>query len=281
MELSGVGVGNAPRHGPFPADVDPERVAAYAAAVGDQTSSVLDGDATPAVFPVIFVLEPQYVTHADLPAQAWQDARGGLHGEHEVVIHRPPRVGETLQTYAQISGVRTVRAGVQVVAHFEQLDDDGHVVVEQWWTMMLLGVRSLADYGVPPPDHRFPESARDRLFGSVVHHIPGDAAQHYAEVSGDWAAHHFDIDAARASGSDYVFTHGLYTMAVCGHRMLELAGIGDPGRVSRMAVRFAAPTRLGADLTVNAYALESNSFAFEAVCDGVKTITHGRMEFRS
>jgi acyl dehydratase len=271
---------DARRHGPFAGCLDAERIAAYAAVTVDATAAVLRGEAVPVVFPVVLVLDAQAATHGDLPAEAWQQARGGLHGEHDIVLHRPLVPGETLRTWARISAVRTVRAGVQVVAHLEQLDAEGRAAVEQWWTMVLLGVTSMADFGTPPEDHRFPGAARDHVVGSAVHHIDDDVARRYADVSGDWADHHFDIDAARASGSDFVFTHGLYTMAVCTHHVLGLVGIDDPGRVRRVAVRFSSPTRLDADLTVNSYAAAGNSFAFEAFCQGVKTISHGRLELR-
>jgi acyl dehydratase len=269
------------RHGPFSGRLDPERVAAYAAVTGDHSGAVLRGQAIPAVFPVVLVLDAQAATHADLPAEAWQQATGGLHGEHDIRLHRPLIPGEPLQTWSQVVAVRTVRTGAQVVAKLEQVDADGRVAVEQWWTMMLLGVQSMSEFGSPPADHRFPEAAREHLVGSAVHHIDEQAAQRYAEISGDWAAHHFEVGAAQASGSDFVFTHGLYTMGVCAHRVLGLIGVDDPARVSRVAVRFSAPTRLGADLTVNAYAVDSNSFAFEATCDAVRTISHGRLELRS
>ena len=55
-------------------------------------------------------------------------------------------------------------------------------------------------------------------------------------------------------------------MAICTHRLLGLVGIGDPGRVRRVAVRFASPTPVGADLTVDAYGINEQSFAFEAAC---------------
>ena len=102
-----------------------------------------------------------------------------------------------------------------------------------------------------------------------------------SEVSGDWSAHHFDTDVARAAGFDFVFAHGLCTMAICAHRLLGLIGVDDPGRVSRVAVRFASPTPLGCDLTVTGYGVSERSFAFEASADGVTTITHGRLELRS
>jgi acyl dehydratase len=62
-------------------------------------------------------------------------------------------------------------------------------------------------------------------------------ARRYAEVSGDWSAHHFDIDVARSAGFDFLFAHGLCTMAMCTHRVLDVIGVGDPARVRRVAVR--------------------------------------------
>jgi acyl dehydratase len=163
---------------------------------------------------------------------------------------------------------------------FEQIGADGSVAVEQWWTMVLLGLHGVADLGTMPGDHRFPDDARAHPLGSVTQHIDKRVAHRYAEVSGDWSAHHFDIDVARAAGFDFVFTHGLCTLAICTHRLLDLLGVADPGRVARVAARFASPTPIDEDLTANAYGIERNSFAFEASSRGITTITHGRLELR-
>lgn len=218
---------DAGRHGPFQGRLDPESIAAYAAATGDRTRSVMTGQAVPAVFPVIPVRTAQLAANEDLP-------------------------------------VRTVRAGTQVVVHIRQLDADGRIAV----------------LGSPPTDHRFPESACDNRIGSATHHIDHQIARRYAEVSGDWAAHHFDIAAARTSGFEFVFTHGLCTMAICAHRVLGLIGVDDPGRVARVAVRSTSPTPLGADLSIDAYGIDERSFAFEATSRSVKTVSHGRSELR-
>jgi acyl dehydratase len=155
------------------------------------------------------------------------------------------------------------------------------MVVEQWWTMMLLGLQGMADLGMPPAGHQFPHEARARPLGSMRHRIDPDITRRYAELSGDWAAHHFDIDVARAAGFDFVFTHGLCTMAICTHGALSVLGVDDPGRVRRVAVRFAAPTPLDCDLTVNVSGIDEHSFAFEAEANGTRTITHGRLELRT
>jgi acyl dehydratase len=268
------------RHGPFPGQLQPPAIAAYAAATGDETAAVRDGMAVPAVFPVILVFAAQDAARADLPAAAWKRVRGGVHGEHDIVLHRPLVPGEPLDTWSQISAVRTSRAGTQLVVHLEQFDSVGRIAVEQWWTMVLLGLNGVADLGSMPAEHRLPDHARSNPLGATSQHLDDRLAHRYAEVSGDWAAHHFDVEVARASGFDFVFAHGLCTMAICTHQLLGLLGVDDPGRVARVAVRFASPTPLDEVLTVNAYGIEQNSVAFEATSSGVTTITSGRLELR-
>jgi len=271
---------SAGRHGPFPGVLDQERIVAYAGATGESTRAVQAGEAVPAVFPIILAFEAQEAARADLPDGIWERVRGGVHGEHDIVLYRPLNPGETLDTWAQLSAVRTSRAGTKVVVHFEQMGSDGRVAVEQWWTMVLLGLDGVADLGSVPAEHRFPESALANPLGTAVQHVADDTARRYAEVSGDWSAHHFDIDVARSAGFDFLFAHGLCTMAMCTHRVLDVIGVVDPGRVRRVAVRFASPTRLGGDLTVRAYDAGEGVVAFDAASGDATVITHGRLELR-
>ena len=166
------------RHGPFPGLLRPDAIAAYAAATGDHTPAVLEGLAVPAVFPVILVFGAQEAARADLPAAAWKRVGGGVHGEHDIVLHRALVPGERLVTWAQISAVRTSWAGTHLVVHLEQSDAEGRIAVEQWWTMVLLGLTGVADLGSMPADHRFPEDARAHPLGSVSQHIDKDVSHH-------------------------------------------------------------------------------------------------------
>jgi len=269
---------NPARHGPYPGRLAPDAISSYAAATCDGTTSVVAGRSVPATFPVVLVFDAVNAARTDVPEDAWTRVRGGVHGEHDIVLRRALQPDEELTTWSQITGMRASRAGTRVSVHFEQIDSDGLIAVEQWWTMVLLGLDGLPDLGTMPREHRFPDAARANALGSTTVHIDGLTAHRYAEVSGDWSEHHFDITAARAAGFHFVFAHGLCTMAICTNRLLELLGVGDPGRVSRVAVRFASPTPLGCDLTVNAYGIKDHCFAFEAVAGGATTITHGRLE---
>jgi acyl dehydratase len=279
--MSEITVEHQPRHGPFSEQLAPQRIAAYALATSDRTAAVLTGAAVPTVFPAALTFRAQEAANADVPPAAWQETHGGVHGEHDILLHRPLNPGEALDTWSRLAAVRTTRAGAQVTLHIEQFDREGRLVVEQYWTTMLLGLHRMADLGTTPAEHRFPDSARNDPIGSATQHVDEQVARRYAEVSGDWSAHHFDLDAARATGFDFLFTHGLCTMAICAHQVLAIIGVDDPGDVARVAVRFASPTRLGGDLTVHAYGIAPGSFAFEASCDGANVITHGRMELRS
>jgi acyl dehydratase len=257
----------------------------YAAATNDTSAAVAAGEAVPATFPVILIFDAQWAANAAVPKSVYQSGRNGVHGEHEVLLHRPLVPGETLETFSEPFAVRNTRAGARVVLHMEQFGADGALAVEHWWTIFFPGCDELADVGEEPPDHTFPDEARAHPVGSVTQHVDLDAATRYAEVSNDWSAHHFDLDAARKAGVDYLFAHGLCTMAMCTQAAVAMVADGDPGRVRRVAVRFASPTRLDADLTVDVYDAGATEgagvYAFEATCADAAVIKHGRIELFS
>jgi acyl dehydratase len=274
-----------PRHGPFAGTLDPAAIHQYATATNDTNAPVVAGTAVPATFPVILIFDAQWAANAAVPKSVYQSGRNGVHGEHEVLVHRPLVPGEAIETFSQPFAVRNTKAGARVVLHMEQFGADDVLAVEHWWTIFFPGCDELADVGPEPPDHTFPDAAREHPVGSVTQHVDVDAATRYAEVSNDWSAHHFELDAARKAGVDYLFAHGLCTMAMCTQAAVGLIAGGDPSRVCRVAVRFASPTRLGADLTVDVYDAGASAgpgvFAFEATCAGAAVVKHGRIELFS
>jgi acyl dehydratase len=266
------------RYGPFTGSVDADLVQRYAAATNDTGAAVTAGTAVPATFPVLLVFDAQYAAHGEVPRSVFESGRNGVHGEHDIVMHRPLVPGETLETWSEPWAVRNTKAGMRLVLHMEQYAADGELVVEQWWTIFFAGNDALADVGPEPPDHTFPDEARAHPVASARGHVDADQPARYAEVTNDWSAHHFDLDAARASGFDYLFAHGLCTMAMCTQAVVATVADGDPSRVRRVAVRFASPTRLDEDLTVDVFEIDATTFAFEASCGGATVIKHGRLE---
>lgn len=266
------------RIGPLSGCLDPDLVRQYAVATNDPSVSARQGLTVSPVAIVTQIWDAQTQGRtAIVSSQVQQSATGGVHGEHDIVLHRPIVPGEPLRIWVEGHGARPVGRNALVTLRYIALDADDRVVTEQWWSTVYLGTTCVA-VGQQPPDHAFPDEARDRLVGTYVIAVDDDMPRRYAEVSGDWSAHHFDLDAAQRSGFARPFLHGLCTMALCAQGVVDMVAEGDPSRVRRIAVRFATPTFLDEQLQVRVYNAGDRQYAFEADCAGAKVITHGRVE---
>jgi acyl dehydratase len=274
------GVHPGHRLGPFEAHFDADLVQKFAAATVDPSRGVQNGKVVPPMALVTQIWEAQVAAFSALvPESLRLEATGGVHGEHELVVHRPIVPGEVLRIWVDGVGSHPAGRNSLVTLRYTAIDAGGEVVAEQWWTTVYLGT-NCEPMGLAPPDHTFPDEARQRLRGSYVVDVDLEMARRYAEVSGDWSAHHFEAEAARQSSFERVFLHGLCTMALCAQAVVELVADGDPDRLRRIAVRFATPTFLGEPLTVRLYDVAALTYAFEADSTGKAVITHGRAELR-
>lgn len=266
--------------GPFDGRIDAELVRRYGEATADPSPAVRAGTAVPPVAVVTQIWHAQEAARLALvPPDVQRAAAAGVHGEHDIVLHRPVVVGELLHTSVDRWGTRPAGRNAAVTLRYVTRDAGGDVVAEQWWTTVYLGT-SCEPSGAHPPDHAFPGAARDRPAGSLTVEVDDAMPRRYAAVSGDWSAHHFDVDAARRSGSDRPFLHGLCTMALCARAVVEQAAGGLHERVRRVAVRFAAPMPVGERLVVDLFDAGRGGIAFEATCGGLAVVTHGRAELR-
>ena len=256
--------------GPFAGRLDAELIRRYRDATNDRSAGV------PPLAIVTQIWDAQEASRADLVPEVLQRA-AGVHGEHDVVLHRPLAVGEPLRTWVTRHGVRPAGRNALVTLRYETRDADDAVVAEQWWTTAYLAA-SCDESGDRPPDHAFPADARDRPLGTYEVDVDAGMARRYAEASGDWSAHHFDLDAARRSGADRPFLHGLCTMALCARAIVQLVADGDAARLRRAAVRFASTMPLGETLVVRLYDAGDLGVAFEAHAKASAVITHGRAE---
>lgn len=266
--------------GPFHAALDRESLHRFADATNDPSPAVRAGAVVPPVAVTMLAWEPQHASQAALvPADLRMAASGGVHGEHDVVLHRPIVPGEELRTWVEGVGARPAGRNSLVTLRYSTFDVHHELVAEQWWTTVWLGV-ACDPIGVQRTrstraSDRDPSAARTWSTDVDV-----GMARRYAEASGDRSAHHFDLEAARASGFDRLFVHGLCTMALCARAVAELVAGGDPQLVRRVAVRFASPTYLGERLDVRVYDAGARSYTFDAVSAGEAVITNGRAELR-
>ncbi len=264
--------------GPFEGCLSPELLTSYAAATKDPSPAVQAGEAVPPVAIVTQIWTAQNEARDVLVSADFQrSAVSGVHGEHEVRLHRPLVPGEPVTIWVDACGARPAGRNSAVTLTYTARDTMGAVVAEQWWTTVFLGV-TCDEVGAPPPEHAFPPDARDRPIGTYVVGCDDAMAQRYADASGDWSGHHFDLAAARQSGFDRLFVHGLCTLALCAQAVVQLAAAGDPTRVRRVAARFASPVFLGEPVNVAVFDAGDLGIAFEADSGGAPVITHGRAE---
>jgi acyl dehydratase len=269
------------RSGPYDLVLDREMAAALATATLDATASYFDGTALPPTAIATATYAPQMAAIFKLvPEPVFAAAHGGVHGRHDLVLHRAIRPGERLHTLVEMHSARRSKDNLRITLLHRTHDDREQLVAEQWWTTVLLGT-SADETGPELLAHGgkgcFPELA----IGEEVIRIDADMVRRYAEVSGDFSDHHFDVEAARRSGFAGPFLHGLCTMALCARAVIGTVCPDDPSRLHRLALQFASPAYLDRDLMVRVCRLGEGRFAFEATCEDDVVIRNGFAALRS
>jgi acyl dehydratase len=268
-------------YGPATAVIDPARARAYAAATNDHNPAYESGKYAPPVFGVIPVWPLLGEVVVDVvPADVLMFI---VHGEQDMHFHQPLVPGTTLTTTAEAHALRVGGSGTRFVTRLTSVDDDGRPVLTQFVTTFVRGVSDGESGGPDKPAHDVPADARDRPLGRVVVPVDRDQTFRYAEASGDTMPIHLDDAIARSVGLPGIIVHGMCTMAFCGRAVVDEVADGDPSRLRRLAVRFAANLLPGEELAVDLLDAGSTpegraAVAFEATSAGQTVITHGRAE---
>jgi acyl dehydratase len=270
--------------GPIASYCDADEIVAFAHAINDPNPLYLNGLATPPTYGVVPAL-PVLMSVPALSPEALEGTIGGVHGTHDLYIRKRIEPDTQLHTTGQRCAVVTGKAGMNVVVRLVSRDDSSEVAVEQYWSSLMRGPVTGGDRGDKLADHTFPESARAKLVGTLSLPTTRDQTFRYAGASGDRSAMHVNDEVATRLGFPRKFNQGLCTLGVVSRGLIELTAQGDPRRVARIAVRFAAPTFPGDDVEVSAYEagttdLGLRSYAFEAFSGGAAVLRHGRIEVR-
>ena len=247
----------APRHGPFAGTLDPAAIDQYAAATNDTNAPVATGTAVPGDVPGDPDLRRAVGGERRGAARrCTQSGRNGVHGEHEVLLHRPLVPGEALETFSEPFAVRnTTRRRARRAAHGavrRRRRAGGRALVDD----LLPRLRRARRRGPGATRPHLPRRRHARIrSGSVTQHVDLDAAHPLRRGVERLVGAPLRPRRARARpGVDYLFAHGLCTMAMCTQAAVGVVADGDPARrPSRSRCGSASPTRLDADLTVDVY----------------------------
>ena len=268
--------------GPFLNYCDPGEIAAFALAINDDNPLYRDGRAVPPTYPVVPVFEAMR-SLGQLPAEAMEGGRGGGHGEHDLYIRRPITPGMALHTTADRYAVVVSKAGMNVFTRLLSTDDDGELVIEQYWSSIMTGQATGGNQGPEMPDHTFPEQARSRKIGTMSIPTTHDQTFRYAGASGDRSSIHVSDHAAIQGGRPRKFNQGALSLGIATRALVALAAGGDPARITRVAVRFSRYAYPGDDIDVSVYdvgptADGQHAYAFEVDSVGNTVLKNGWIE---
>ncbi len=197
----------------------------FAEATLDASQLFRDGQLVPPSLVATQVYRGQLAAMTELvPVDVFSAARSGVHGQHDLLLHRPITSDDELHIFVETHSARPSGHNLRVTLHHSILDDRDDLVAEQWWTTVLLGTTATPT-GPELPDYSFPAGGEATLVAEDVVSIDEVMARRYARVSGDYSDHHFSLEGARRSGFEAPFLHGLCTMALCAR-----AGDQDGGR---------------------------------------------------
>jgi acyl dehydratase len=263
------------------ATIDGDRAKAYAAATNDDNPAYESGKYAPLVFGVV----PTWDSVIEGMGSMIPPESMGMvvHGEQDMHFHQPLVPGEALTTHAEIYSIRVGRSGTRITSRIVSVDSHGAPALEQFNTAF---VRGMSDGGGPEkPDHSFPEDARARPVGEFSIHVDDDQTYRYRDASGDMMPIHVDDAFAKSMGLPGIIAHGLCTMAMCSQAVIKTVADGDPGRLKRLAVRFAKPVLPGNDVVVSIFDAGDQdgrkAYAFEARSAGDVVIKDGRAEIEA
>jgi acyl dehydratase len=253
--------------GPARHEIDTRWLMAYAGALGETDDRYYDtlapgGPCAHPVFPVCYEW-PVLLALRERTIDAGLATRS-VHTTHHLILHRPPRAGDTLHTAAQVIAVLKRRSGTLVLARLTTIDDRGAPVTTTEYGAVYRGIACDADATLDATPRGAWTTRRGQHAGEAPADIRGTAWERRVDVPA-WAAHvytegariwnpiHTDRAVARTAGLPGIILHGTATLAVGVSRVVAHALAGDPARVHEVAGRFTGMVPMPSSLTVRGH----------------------------
>lgn len=236
-------------------EITPAGVAAYSAAVGGPSP----------VYAVVPAMELVFAV-AEAAARAELRARV-VHGQEDLIFHRPLPVGEKVTVRAAVIGLHGKRSGTAATIKVETRDSGGQLVNEQYVTEFYRGVATDLAVGSAAP--AVPAASVDGLpMVTASSPLALDLPRRYADASGDHNPIHLDEEFARAAGLPGVIVHGLASLALAAQAVQSAAGTSE---LSRLGCRFTRPVAPGDTLTTRVWAYDGG-YRFDSVDAAGQTV---------
>jgi acyl dehydratase len=253
--------------GPTAVSVDARWLMAYAAGLGETDPRFYDtlaagGPLAHPLFPVCYEWPLAQAVRAKAMSEAV--ARRGVHAFHDLIVHRPPRAGDSLRVSARIVRVQTLRAGTLVVIRFATTDRSGVAVSTTDHGSIYRGVALDGAEVLSAPGETAAADPGAVRWQSPVE-VPPQLAHVYSECARIYNPIHTDTAVAKAAGLPGIILHGTATLALAVSCVVARELGGDPARVRGVAVRFTGMVPLPSRIVVRGRAAGAGGIAFDAL----------------
>ncbi|MFX0052242.1 MAG: MaoC/PaaZ C-terminal domain-containing protein, partial [Candidatus Hermodarchaeota archaeon] len=201
-----------------------------------------------------------------------------VHGEHEILYHRPLQVWEDVITSAELESIEEKPSGDILWLRF-----NGHVSNELVFEMKAGLFFRKPRKGVESAPKSVTKITKQEIILSKQKSVTLDQSKRYAEASRDTNPIHLDRDFALSVGLPDIILHGLCTMAFAIQAIVDDLANGDPTRVRRAKTRFSKPVFMNDILTTECWIEKKNELirlvGFETRNQGgIVVLTHGEVE---
>ncbi len=182
---------------------------------------------------------------------------GIVHGEHELIIHRPiPPQGGEITSEGRITHMydKGEGRGALVIGQVDTYDADGRPLFTNVATLFARLDGGFGGEDAPKTTFEFPDREPDV---EETDRFSADQPLIY-RLSGDTFALHVDPDFARMSGFDGPIVHGLCTHGYACRAVIKHLFPGEPERMTRFSNRFSRPIYPGTPITTQIWRMEES-----------------------
>ena len=278
LTLSASMVGS--KAGPYVHDIDARWLMAYAAALEETAPEYFDtarpeGLVTHPLFSVCY----EWPAAVELRAQLTSEdiAARSVHATHNLVIHRPVKAGDRLETTATVTMIEQRSPGAYQVTRFETVDQRGTPVTTTEYGSIYRGVSIDPAPGPVRPKGSAPME-NDSCIWSTSVPLSAGLAHVYTECARIWNPIHTDRAVAIGAGLPDIILHGTATLALAVSQVLRREPAEAGRRVRRIACRFTGMVRLPSAITVQGLGetteRASRVVAFQALTEDGRPAVH-------
>ena len=183
-----------------------------------------------------------------------------VHGEHDMTYRRLVKPGEKITVKTIVKEILEKSSGEVLVVDLISTDDQNEIVTSTVSSYFIRGKSGGGKKEAKPQAKK--EAPADPGAPAFEHQevVAEDQSLRYADASGDHNPIHKDEDFAKSVGLPGRILHGLASMAFNQKAAVNNLCGGDPAKLKRLKVRFAAPVLMGDTLTISAWKIEPGRY---------------------